>query len=118
MLPHFMRRMTQFRLVLLATIGLATMSIRGATNDAPDFAEVQSLLRGHLSGATETELNRLAVEGLLQVLHGKVTLVGNDVTRAPSNFVALARSSLWKATSPTCGLRVSIKALQPRFRRR
>ncbi len=94
MLPHFMRRMTQFRLVLLATIGLATMSIRGATNDAPDFAEIQSLLRGHLSGATETELNRLAVEGLLQVLHGKVTLVGNGVTRAPSNFVALARSSL------------------------
>lgn len=86
--------MTRFGPALFAAVLLALSPAWAATNDAPDFAEVQSLLRTHLSGATETELNRLAVEGLLQVLHGKVTLIGGRAPAAPSNVVALARSSI------------------------
>ncbi len=44
------------------------------TNRVPDFNEIYSLVRAHLSGESAAELNRAAVEGLLHELGGKVRL--------------------------------------------
>ncbi len=44
------------------------------TNHAPDFNEIYSLMRAHLSGESAAELNRAAVEGLLHELGGRVRL--------------------------------------------
>jgi len=44
----------------------------------PDFEEVRGLVREHLTGASDSELNRASVEGLLNTLRGKVRLVGSN----------------------------------------
>jgi hypothetical protein len=48
----------------------------GSTNELPKFDEVYQLLRAHLNGATEADLNRAAVEGLLAELKSGAMLVG------------------------------------------
>src|SRR5207248_2950745 len=47
------------------------------TNDAPDFKEVYDLVRTHLPGMTESELNRAAVQGLVSNLSPRLSLVTN-----------------------------------------
>jgi len=49
------------------------------TNPAPDFKEVYELLRTNLTGITDENLNRAAIEGLLSRFPGKVSLVGGAV---------------------------------------
>ena len=48
----------------------------GSTNDPPKFDEVYQLLRAHLNGASESDLNRAAVEGLLDQLKSSAMLAG------------------------------------------
>lgn len=49
---------------------------------APDFKEVYELIRQHLTGVSETELNRAAVQGLLSGLGPRVSLAA-DPSPAP-----------------------------------
>lgn len=81
-------------LAFFGALWLAAFPARAATNSAPDFQEVLSLLRTHLSGATDADLNRTAVESLLTALHGKVTLLGGSAAAAPTNPAPLIKSSL------------------------
>src|SRR3989442_1424259 len=54
------------------------------TNEAPDFKEVYDLVRAHVAGMSEAELNRAAVKGLISALGPKVSLVTNKgETNAP-----------------------------------
>lgn len=64
----------------ILAIALATpFAIQAAeTKPAPDFKEIYSLIRTHLPGKSETDLNRAAVDGLLTNLKGKVTLIGDE----------------------------------------
>ena len=48
----------------------------GSTNALPKFDEVYQLLRAHLKGASEADLNRAAVEGLLEQLKSGAMLAG------------------------------------------
>jgi len=48
---------------------------RAATNAAPDFKEVYDLIHAHVVGASDAELNRAAVSGLLKELGPKASLV-------------------------------------------
>jgi hypothetical protein len=57
-------------LLLLANAGRADV-----TNTPPDFKEVYDLIRSHLAGQSADELNQAAVQGLLDQLHSKVSLV-------------------------------------------
>jgi hypothetical protein len=57
-------------LVLYAAAARADM-----TNAPPDFKEVYDLIRAHLAGQGDEELNQAAVQGLLDQLHGKVSIV-------------------------------------------
>ncbi|MSU59761.1 MAG: hypothetical protein EXS35_16605 [Pedosphaera sp.] len=64
------------------------------TNNAPDFNELMSLVRANLKGATEDELNRAAVEGLLTALRGKVTLLTHDAAPSAGNVALVTKSSV------------------------
>src|SRR5688572_14678527 len=69
-----------FLAVLLAAFAGVPNSHAASTNAAPDFKEVYELLRSHLTGVSDADLNRAAVEGLLTNLRGKVSLVAADGT--------------------------------------
>src|SRR5262245_25865857 len=69
-----------FLAVLLAAFGGAAHGRAAATNPAPDFKEVYELLQSHLTGVSDADLNRVAVEGMLTNLRGKVSLVPADGT--------------------------------------
>lgn len=62
--------------MLCGLVGISTPA-RAAADNPPDFEEVRGLLRAHLTGASDADLNRASVEGLLEGLRGKVQLVGN-----------------------------------------
>ncbi len=51
---------------------------------SPPFAEVYSLVRSNLAGATDAELNRAAVTGFLDQLQGRVALVTNEAAVNPA----------------------------------
>src|SRR2546421_1424697 len=57
---------------LLSCLSLARSQ---GQNQAPDFKEVYETIRAHLEGASEPELNRTAVQGLVSALAPKVSLV-------------------------------------------
>ena len=66
------------------------------TNPAPDFKEVYELLRTNLTGITDENLNRAAIEGLLSRFPGKVSLVGGavDGSAIPQGGTALSKSAV------------------------
>ncbi|MEO7297083.1 MAG: S41 family peptidase [Verrucomicrobiota bacterium] len=60
-----------------------------AETELPKFEEIFQLLRTNVGGLTETELNRAAVQGLLQQLSSRVVLVTNSAsTTADSNLLS------------------------------
>jgi C-terminal processing protease CtpA/Prc len=66
------------------------------TNPTPDFKEVYDLIKSHLAGASDAELNRAAVQGLLKELHTKVSLVsGKSETNRPDEGPVLTQSNLF-----------------------
>ncbi len=93
------RKRRQFRAIHLG-VWLAAF-VCGASPAAPDtqspnFQEVYDLLKTNLAGATEAELNEAAVQGLLEQLAAKVSVVGQSprvtATNAPISAVVLERS--------------------------
>src|SRR5260221_3537334 len=86
-----------FRSFLAAALLLLPLLLaRAQTNSAPDFKEVYDLLRAHLSGVTEAELNRAAVKGLTSALGPKVSLVPNSSAATDHSESALVtRSNLF-----------------------
>ncbi len=76
------------------------------TNNPPDFREVYGLIQTHLEGATEANLNRAAVQGLIAQLRPKVSLISssNEPT-APSEGPLLVKSLLYDG--PIAYLRVA-----------
>lgn len=90
--------MTQFRrrffVVLLLASSLGQAGIQATTNQPPSFSEVYDLIQAHLDGATEADLNRAAVEGLLANLRGKAMLVGSEAAPANSNATVITKSSV------------------------
>jgi len=67
-----------FATVILAAFAGLTNGIAATTDPAPDFQEVYDLLKSNLTGVSEAELNRAAVEGLLTNLRGKVSLLEDE----------------------------------------
>jgi hypothetical protein len=77
------------------------------TNAPPDFREVYDLIRAHLAGQGDEELNQAAVQGLLDQLHGKVSLVtgkSNEDASASGSEAPLVQSALYDG--PVACLRV------------
>ena len=67
----------QFSLVFagLLVFGAGPLELRAdGTNTAPDFKDVYNLIREHLAGVSDAELNRTAVESLVAALRPKVII--------------------------------------------
>jgi hypothetical protein len=67
---------------LLLAAGLAHGD---TTGPAPDFNQVYELLRVNIPGMTQAELNSAAVNGLLEQLHGRATIVGESEEKTVSS---------------------------------
>ena len=86
--------MRRLRIKSLSTILLALLAaqpgLRAETkSEAPDFKEVYDIIRAHLGGMTEEELNRKAVRGLVSALGPMVSFVssgeaGNPASEGPA----------------------------------
>ncbi len=62
---------------LVLVNAFSSSSLADAKDEAPDFKEVFELVKSHVSGLSEEDLNRAAVQGLLSALGPKVWLVTN-----------------------------------------
>jgi C-terminal processing protease CtpA/Prc len=74
-------------LLLLLPGLVVTAPALAASESSPDFEEVRQLVREHLAGTSDSELNRASVEGLLNSLRGKVRLIATNAppaTNAPA----------------------------------
>ena len=65
------------------------------TNETPDYKEVYDLIRQHVAGLSEAELNRAAVQGLVNALAPKVTLVTNEIVESNGES-STVRSNLFE----------------------
>jgi hypothetical protein len=90
--------MKQFGLHLFLAVLCAFAGARNghaaSSNAAPDFQEVYELLRSHLTGVSEAELNRATVEGLLTNLRGKVSLLAADGSSGEKTTGALVAKAI------------------------
>jgi hypothetical protein len=59
----------------LALLAAPCAILADGDNASPEFKEVYELIRAHLAGENDADLNQAAVRGLLQQLHTKVALV-------------------------------------------
>lgn len=93
--------MTQLRNFSLAAVYLISFILpfrlhaEEPKSPGPEFSEVYSLLREHLAGTSETELNRAAVQGLLSSLGPKVMLVGPDASTAGLQKPLISKTNLF-----------------------
>lgn len=71
----------------------ASMVLLKAASDAPDFKEVYELLREHLGGVSQAELNQAAVDGLLAKLDSRAWLIDPSKTSSAETNVAPVSSS-------------------------
>jgi hypothetical protein len=71
-------------ILFLALLILAGAFSSGAaiTNNTPQFQEIYQILRAHLVGATDAELNQDSVEGLLDTLRPRVVLLTNGAANS------------------------------------
>jgi hypothetical protein len=90
------RFLSFFALALTGWLAMPGVGGADTTNPAPDFKEVYDLLRTNLPGATDDNLNRAAIAGLLSRFPGKVSLVGGAVDGAanPQGGTALSKSAI------------------------
>jgi len=58
-----------------------------AQNQEPDFKEVYGLIKDHLEGVTDAELNRAAVQGLVSSLSPRVSLLGSEAATDSKSLV-------------------------------
>jgi hypothetical protein len=65
------------------------------TNDSPDFQEVYDLIRQHASGLSPEDLNRAAVQGLLNELGSRVSLGTNGAPAETSDKKPVAETILF-----------------------
>jgi C-terminal processing protease CtpA/Prc len=65
------------------------------TNETADFKEVYELIRQHVAGLSEAELNRAAVQGLVNALGSKVMLVTNETVESNGES-PMVRSNLFE----------------------
>jgi hypothetical protein len=79
-----------FLMALLA----GALNGRAATNASPDFKEVYDLIRAHVAGAGDVDLNRAAVNGLLKELGPKASLVTGSAEAGATVVTQLVSKAL------------------------
>jgi C-terminal processing protease CtpA/Prc len=108
---------------LIAGIAVLGMLFGGAesliadttTNETPDYKEVYDLIRQHVAGLSEAELNRAAVQGLVNALGPKVTLVTNEVAESNGES-STVRSNLFEGDIAYLRIRTVADGLDQQIR--
>jgi hypothetical protein len=85
-------------ILMLAVSGSAAPALPGAEMSAPEFTEVEQIVREHLLDATQATVNRAAVEGFLRALDGRVLMVTNTESAAPNPSALLSRQAVFDGT--------------------
>lgn len=89
--------MTRAVWVLLLGLGGGMLAAPVRSAEAPSLDEVLGLLRAHLAGVTEAELQAAAVRGLLDQLRPRVFLLTNPAPESvPEPAPLLARTNLFE----------------------
>src|SRR5206468_1220438 len=65
-------------------------------NAAPDFKEVYDLVREHVGGISEAELNRAAVRGLLHELSPRIEFITNSEPETRPAVPPVVKSNLFE----------------------
>src|SRR5712691_3932114 len=82
---------------LLAIFALTAVSRADAPAEPPDFKEVYDLIRAHVAGFSQPQLDRAAVQALVTALAPKVTLVSDDnEMNAASNAPPVSKTSVYE----------------------
>ena len=71
--------------------------LANAKDEAPEFKEVFDLVKSHVSGLSDDDLNQAAVQGLLSALGPKVWLVTNGPSGQTAGESALISSSVFES---------------------
>ncbi len=80
--------------------GLLRAETRAGGGTGADFKEVYDLVRAHLAGVSEAELNEAAVKGLIASLNPRVKLVTNGTAaKAAGKVPAVKKSSVFEGDS-------------------
>jgi len=117
------------RIILLAALGAApfladnTVNCQAAqTNELPHFQELFRLLRAHLPHASEEDLNRAAVQGLLDQFYPRVILATNSEAAVAPEGPLLSRTTVYdrvygylRVASVAIGLADQIKSAYERI---
>jgi C-terminal processing protease CtpA/Prc len=85
------------------------------TNEPPDYKEVYELIRQHVAGLSEAELNRAAVQGLVNALGPKVTLVSNEAVESNGESPTV-RSNLFEGDIAYLRIRKVAEGLEQQIR--
>jgi hypothetical protein len=82
---------------MILTLLAAQPGLRAETKgDAPDFKEVYDVIRAHLGGMSEDEVNRKAVRGLVTAFGPMVSFVGNgEPASAPTTGQVLGQTNVF-----------------------
>jgi len=64
-------------------------------SEAPDFKEVYDLIRQHLPGVNEADLNRAAVQGLISSLSPKVSILEEGASTAAARGALVSHTNLF-----------------------
>jgi hypothetical protein len=92
--------MIRSRIGLILAISLAlagTVSSRASgSNASPDFQEVYDLIRQHASGLSAEDLNRAAIQGLINELGSRVSLGTNNAPAESSERKPVAETILFE----------------------
>lgn len=81
---------------LLSLGGVSAPRLRAAAPADPSFQEIYEVLRSHLAGLDEAELNRAAVEGLLARLRGRALFATNPAqAQAEPTGPILAKATVY-----------------------
>ncbi len=79
-----MKRTVSLLSGLLVFLAAARGARAEAAAPAPDFREIYDLVRAHLAGISDSDLNRAAVQGLVNSLGPKVSLVSSNASASPT----------------------------------
>src|SRR5205809_5631692 len=92
-----MRRGMSWALAGLLVALINTPLVQAAAPaEPPDFKEVYDLIRAHVAGLSQPQLDRAAVQALVSALAPKVMLVGEDnQMNAASNAPPLSKTSVY-----------------------
>lgn len=89
-------RIVSFFTGLVLALSVAPRARAEPAGRAQEFKEVYELIRGHLAGMSEAELNRTAIEALVNALAPKVSLVTNTASAGTnSEQIPVVRTTLF-----------------------